>query len=87
MVTRATLMPEGWARSQILRSKRMPLQSLTYLVGSTEIASLRAGAARDLDAPSFHRALLEFGPVPPSRLVRVRVESQIRTGRTQGYCA
>jgi len=68
MITRATLMPEGWARSQVLRSKRIPLQSLTYLVGSTEIASLRRGAARELDALSFHRALLELGPVPPARL-------------------
>lgn len=68
LVMRATLMPEGWARGQVLRAKRIPLQSLTYLVGSTEIAALRSGAARDLDALSFHRALLEFGPVPPSRL-------------------
>lgn len=68
MITRATLMPEGWARSQVLRSKRIPLQSLTYLVGSTELASLRAGPARELDTLSFHRALLELGPVPPSRL-------------------
>lgn len=69
MITRVTLMPEGWARSQVLRSKRIPLQSLTYLVGSHEIASLRTGAARELDTLSFHRALLEGGPVPPSRLV------------------
>ena len=68
LVTRGTLMPEGWARAQILRSKRIPLQSLTYLVGASEIASLRAGPARELDALSFHRALLELGPVPPSRL-------------------
>jgi uncharacterized protein (DUF885 family) len=69
MITRATLMPESWARNQVLRSKRIPLQSLTYLVGSTEIAALRSGAARELDTLSFHRALLELGPVPPSRLV------------------
>lgn len=68
MVTSATLMPEGWARSQIVRSKRVPLQSLTYLVGSTEIAALRSGAARAVDTSRFHRALLSFGPVPPSRL-------------------
>jgi uncharacterized protein (DUF885 family) len=69
MITRATLMPESWARNQVLRSRRIPLQSLTYLVGSTEIASLRAGAARELDTLSFHRALLDLGPVPPSRLL------------------
>ena len=68
VVTSATLMPEAWARSQVLRSKR-----ITYLVGSTEIASLRAGAGRELDALSFHRALLELGPVPPSRLQRAFV--------------
>lgn len=70
LVTSATLMPESWARTQVLRAKRIPLQSLTYLVGSTEIAALRAGPARDLDLLSFHRALLSFGPVPPSMLQR-----------------
>jgi uncharacterized protein (DUF885 family) len=68
MVMRATLMPEAWARSQVLRAKRMPLQSMTYLVGSMEIQKLRDGAARDLDASSFHRALLAAGPVPPGAL-------------------
>jgi uncharacterized protein (DUF885 family) len=68
MIMRATLMPEGWARAQVVRSKRMPLQGLTYLVGATEIASLRSRAGRHLDSRSFHRALLSFGPVPPSRL-------------------
>jgi uncharacterized protein (DUF885 family) len=68
MVMRATLMPEAWARSQVLRAKRMPLQSMTYLVGSMEIRKLRDGAARDLDASSFHRALLAAGPVPPGAL-------------------
>jgi hypothetical protein len=42
MVTGATLMPDDWARAQLVRAKRIPLQSLTYLVGSTEIAALRA---------------------------------------------
>jgi uncharacterized protein (DUF885 family) len=68
LVMHATFMPEGWARAQILRSKRMPLQSLTYLVGANEIAKLRSGAGRSLDALSFHRLLLSAGPVPPSRL-------------------
>jgi uncharacterized protein (DUF885 family) len=70
MITGATLMSEGWARSQVLRSKRIPLQSLTYLVGAHEIARLRGGAGRALDARAFHRALLDAGPVPPSRLAR-----------------
>jgi uncharacterized protein (DUF885 family) len=69
MVTGATLMPDDWARAQIVRSKRIPLQSLTYLVGATEIAALKEGAARAMDLASFHAALLAFGPVPPSRLM------------------
>ncbi|MDB4935068.1 MAG: hypothetical protein JWP87_2040 [Labilithrix sp.] len=68
MVMKATMMSEGWARSQVLRSKRIPMQSLTYLVGCEEIRALRRGAGRDVDALSFHRALLEMGPVPPSKL-------------------
>jgi uncharacterized protein (DUF885 family) len=68
MITRATLMPSSWALAQILRSKRIPLQSLTYLIGSTEIAALRAGPGRHLSTLDFHRRLLEAGPVPPSRL-------------------
>ncbi len=68
MIVAATLMPEGWARSQVVRSKRIPLQSLTYLVGANEIARLRERAGRALDARTFHRALLDAGPVPPSRL-------------------
>jgi uncharacterized protein (DUF885 family) len=65
LVAEATGMPERWARGQVLRAKRMPLQGLSYLVGAAAIEALR----RELDAPSaaFHRGLLALGPVPPSR--------------------
>lgn len=68
LVTRATLMPEGWARSQILRSKRIPLQSLAYLVGAKQIAAVRDGQGRARSSLDFHRTVLRHGPVPPSRL-------------------
>lgn len=67
-VMHATLMPENWARMQIVRAKRIPLQSMTYLVGATEIAKLRAATPAET-MHAFHRALLAFGPVPPSRLL------------------
>ncbi len=60
----AVAMPERWAKSQILRTKRIPLQSLTYLVGALEIEALR-GTRPAID---FHREILAAGPVPPSRL-------------------
>jgi uncharacterized protein (DUF885 family) len=64
-VAEATGMPEGWARAQVLRSKRIPLQGLTYLVGQRAIAELRRSfRGDDLD---FHAQLLALGPVPPSR--------------------
>lgn len=66
LVMDATLMPQPWARAQVLRAKRIPLQSLTYLVGATELAALRARSS--LSQLAFHRELLRFGPVPPSRL-------------------
>jgi len=65
----ATLMPERWARMQVLRSRRIPLQHLTYLLGSYEIERLRARAfAAGTSKRAFYGALLEHGPVPPSGL-------------------
>ncbi|MBS2015920.1 MAG: DUF885 family protein [Deltaproteobacteria bacterium] len=67
---RATLMPERWARMQVLRSRRIPLQHLTYLLGAHEIESLRAKAlAAGVSRSELYGRLLEHGPVPPSRLV------------------
>lgn len=64
-VSEATRMPEGWARAQVRRSRRLPLQGLTYLVGQQEIARLRRRfRGDDLD---FHERLLALGPVPASR--------------------
>jgi uncharacterized protein (DUF885 family) len=67
MISRATLMSEGWARMQVLRSKRVPLQSSTYFAGERAIASLRASASGWVNR-EFYDHLLSFGPVPPSRL-------------------
>ncbi len=67
MVSGATLMSEGWARAQLLRSKRVPLQSSTYFAGERAIAALRAGAS-GWASRDFYDQLLSYGPVPPSRL-------------------
>jgi uncharacterized protein (DUF885 family) len=65
-VTEATLMPEPWARAQVLRARRIPLQGLNYLVGASEIAALRAEVGDDFYAP-----FLSLGPIPPSRARRL----------------
>lgn len=67
-VAETTSMPEGWARAQVVRAKRIPLQGLTYHVGAREIAKLRkAFRGDDIE---FHERLLALGPVPPSRAAR-----------------
>jgi len=64
-----THMPERWARNQVLRSRRIPLQSSTYLLGANEIERLRDDAfAHGVSKRDFYAALLEHGPVPTSRL-------------------
>lgn len=64
-----THMPELWARNQVLRSRRIPLQSSTYLLGANEIERLREKAvARGMSKRDFYGELLEHGPVPTSRL-------------------
>lgn len=66
---RATLMPERWARMQVLRSRRIPLQHVTYLLGAHAIEELRAKAlAAGVSRSDFYGRLLDYGPVPPSRL-------------------
>ena len=67
-VADATLLEEGWARQQVLRSKRIPLQSSTYLIGAMEIEALEALARPSMSQLDFHRRLLSYGPVPTSRL-------------------
>ncbi len=71
-VVDASQMPERWCRMQVLRARRIPLQHLTYLVGSWEIERLRERAlAKGTSKRAFYGKLLELGPVPPSRLVDV----------------
>jgi uncharacterized protein (DUF885 family) len=68
-VAETTNMPEGWARTQVVRAKRLPLQGLTYRVGAREIERVRKSfRGDDLE---FHAKLLELGPVPPSRAFEV----------------
>jgi uncharacterized protein (DUF885 family) len=67
-VAEATLLSEGWARQQVLRSKRIPLQSSTYQIGAMEIEALQKRARPKMSALDFHAKLLAFGPVPTSRL-------------------
>jgi len=68
-VAESTLMPEGWARAQVVRAKRIPLQGVTYQVGAREIVKLRKSfRGDDID---FYDELLALGPVPPSRAARV----------------
>lgn len=66
MVRDATLMPEGWAASQVVRALRIPLQSSTYLVGAMELAKLRERSKSWL--LELHEAVLDHGPVPVSRI-------------------
>jgi hypothetical protein len=66
MVRDATLMPDGWAASQVVRSLRIPLQSSTYLVGAMELAKLRERSRSWL--LELHEAVLDHGPVPVSRI-------------------
>jgi uncharacterized protein (DUF885 family) len=65
LVSEATHMPERFARWQVLRAKRMPLQGLTYLTGALEIEEQRRALAPSSLA-DFHTALLALGPVPPA---------------------
>jgi uncharacterized protein (DUF885 family) len=65
LVASATLLPEDWARAQVIRAKRLPLQGLTYLIGASEIAALCPQGASERFA--FYESLLTLGPVPLSR--------------------
>ena len=66
MVAHATLMSEGWASGQVIRSLRIPLQSSTYLIGAQEILDLRKRSP--LPVLELHERLLDLGPVPISRV-------------------
>lgn len=56
-------MPEGWARIQIVRHLRVPLQGLTYFAGRAGIEAREA--ASSATGAAFREALLREGPLPP----------------------
>lgn len=66
MVADATLLSEGWAAQQVIRSMRIPLQSSTYMIGAQEIMELRKRSETWI--LELHEALLDLGPVPISRV-------------------
>lgn len=59
-------MPERWARMQLVRHRRVPLQGVTYFAGRRAIERLRADCA--LSRADFHARLLGEGPVAPDLL-------------------
>jgi uncharacterized protein (DUF885 family) len=68
-VASATLLARDYGEYSVLRSKRIPLQSMTYLVGERETMDLRAAALKKGESLlSFHGRILSAGPVPLSRL-------------------
>lgn len=69
LLTRETAMPEQWARGQVLRYLRCPLQAMTYGVGSWLFAELRAQAQqRGLSDPAFYRRVFACGPLSPAAM-------------------
>lgn len=65
--TRGCWMPEAWARRQIVRHLRVPLQGLTYMAGRFAIEELEREATDAGLAPrDFRERLLSVGPVPPA---------------------
>ncbi len=66
MVADATLMSDGWAAAQVIRSLRIPLQGSTYMIGAHEILELRKRSP--VPILELHQALLDLGPVPISRV-------------------
>jgi uncharacterized protein (DUF885 family) len=69
LVASSTLLARDYGEYSVLRSKRIPLQSMTYLVGQRETMDLRALAlAKGESLLTFHGRILSAGPVPLSRL-------------------
>lgn len=68
MLAEQTGMPLGWARGQVLRYSRIPLQALTYHVGCRQIWALKgkARAHAGFQEADFHKRLFDLGPVPPA---------------------
>lgn len=59
-------MPERWARMQLVRHRRVPLQGLTYFAGRRAIERLRAEST--CSRADFHARLLGEGPIAPDLL-------------------
>jgi len=69
LYVRETFMPEAWARAQIARHRRVPLQGLSYLAGRLALEDLEAEArAQAIPALEFRRRVLAEGPLAPSSL-------------------
>lgn len=68
MLSENAAVPLGWARGQVLRYSRIPLQAMTYHVGCRQIWELKEKAKLrpDFTEAAFHQRLFEVGPVPPS---------------------
>jgi hypothetical protein len=66
LYTHRAWMPERWARMQLVRHRRVPLQGLTYFAGRRAIERLRASSS--LSRADFHARLLAEGPVSPDLL-------------------
>lgn len=58
-------MPEGWARGQLVRHRRVPLQGLTY---SPAGAPSRRSSASTAETHAFRAWLLARGPIAPPLL-------------------
>jgi uncharacterized protein (DUF885 family) len=67
-------MPEPNARREVLRYKRIPMQAITYLLGTLELERLEEDCRRErgsrFDEARFHDELFSFGPVSPALLRR-----------------
>ncbi|MCA9516378.1 MAG: DUF885 family protein [Myxococcales bacterium] len=69
LYVREACMPEPWARAQVVRHRRIPLQGLTYLAGRLALEDLEAAAAaRGVSTLEARRRLLAEGPLPPALL-------------------
>lgn len=68
MLSESAAMPLAWARGQVLRYSRTPLQAMTYHVGCRQIWALKekAKAQPHFTQAIFHQRLFDVGPIPPS---------------------
>lgn len=66
------------AKGEVLRYTTIPTQAVTYMIGRLQIERLkekyRTTMGSYYDEREFHRALFEFGPVPPATIAPVMLE-------------